>query len=140
MADPLGFCSRRRNFGPSSDVAIFGATARFFRTCHEGQECTSRLLRDPISAFRLRTSFPLTLRKLFSRTSIWPGDPEFRPVVSGTITGPGANFSRRNLAGGRSLRRLSARPAHVVDLGNCRNDYFLGNPSPYRAGLHRTAI
>jgi hypothetical protein len=123
----LGLCSRGRNFGPSSDVADFGATARFFRTCHEGQECTSHLLRDLISASRLRTEFSTQpVRKLLSRTSIWPGDPEFRPMVSGTITGPGANFSRGNLAGSRSLRRLSARPAHMVDLGNYRHDSFLG--------------
>ena len=61
-------------------------------------------------------------------------------MVSGTVTRLGANFSRRNLAGGRSLRRLSACAAHMVDLGNYRHDYFLGNPRPYRAGLYRTAL
>ena len=32
-------------------------TARLFRTCYEDQECTNRLLCDPISAFGLRTEF-----------------------------------------------------------------------------------
>jgi hypothetical protein len=100
-----------------------------------------RLLRDPLSAFRLRTEFSgQPVRKLFSRTSIRPGDPEFRLMVSGTVTRIGPNFSRRNLAGGRSLRRFSPRTAHMVGLGNYGHDYFLGNPRPCRAGLYRTAL
>jgi hypothetical protein len=57
LADTLEFCSHRRNFRPSSDLAVFGATARFLRRRHEDQECTNRLLCDPISAFGLRTEF-----------------------------------------------------------------------------------
>src|SRR5882724_3160193 len=55
-------------------------------------------------------------------------------MVTRTVTRPGANFNGRNPAGGRSLRCLSARPAHVVDLGDYRHACFLGNPCPYRAG------
>src|SRR6266480_7119433 len=109
--------------------------------CYEGQEFPSRLLCGSIFAFRLRIeSSAQPVRKLFSRTSIRPGDPEFCPMVSGTVTRVGASFSRRNLTGGRSLRRLSARTAYMVDLGNYRHDYLLGNPRPYRAGLYRTAL
>src|SRR5436190_16266033 len=109
--------------------------------CYEGQEFPSRLLCGSIFAFRLRIEFSAQpVRKLFSRTSIQPGDPEFSPMVSGTVTRPGVNFSRRNLGDDRSLRGVPARTAHMVDLGHYRHAHFLGYPRAYRTVLYRSAL
>ena len=77
--------------------------------------------------------------EVFSRTPVWPGDPEFRPMVSGTVAGLALTLVGGTLVVG-SLRRFSACPTHMVDLGNCRHAHFLGDPRPCCAGLHRTAF
>src|SRR5437870_13884922 len=141
LADPLDLAPLGSNFALSSGLTVVGATAWYFRTCYKYQELPNRLLCDPISAFHLRTEFSAQpVRKFFPRTSIRSGDPEFRPMASGTVTRVGASFSRRNLTSGRALRRLPARTGYMVALGSYRHDYLLGNPRPYRAGLYRTPL
>src|SRR5262245_20996774 len=57
LADPLELSPYERNFGLSSNFTLFGATARFLRKCYEDQKLPNRVLRNPISAFGLRTQF-----------------------------------------------------------------------------------
>src|SRR5207248_5029435 len=141
MASHHDHCRHCSNFDPSYGITAVGTTSRFFRTCYKLQEYPNRLLCDLISACHLRTEFSAQpIRKLFSRTPIRSGEPEFRSMVSGTVTRVGASFSRRNLTGRRSLRRLSARTANMVDLGSYRHDYLLGNSRAYLTGLYRTAL
>jgi hypothetical protein len=120
LADPLELSCRgqfRSFFWPHG----FPRECVIFRTYYQDQNQVA-CYAIPYLLFVYALSFPLTS---FSRTSIRPATQSFAPWFREQL-----RDLALTLAGGTLLAvvlyAVFRRARHVVDLGNCRNDYFLG--------------
>ncbi len=136
------------NFVLTAAISVLLLSSRFSARLRDFSERITKIKNVQIACYAIlylllvyALSFPLNLYENFFREHHYGlATQSFAPWFREQLLGLALTLAGGTLAGGRSLRRLSAGPAHVVDLGDYRHAYFLGNPCPYRAGLHRTAL
>ena len=136
------------DFVLSAAISVLLLTSRFSAKLRDFSERVTKIRNLQIACYAIlylllvyALSFPLNLYENFFREHQYGlATQSFAPWFREQLLGLALTLAGRNLAGGSSLRRLSACTTHVVDLGDYRHAYFLGNPCPYRAGLHRTAL